>query len=228
MRPTSYSTHIPFIPSESTLPFLRYSNFDILPWKSKVKVIGEFKIQCHNMGPTSSQFESCFFHVNPPSHSYDTDFFKISPWKSKVKVIAEGHTVGITPYRLISLSFDVHEPSHSYIQLFKNLSLKIQGHGHVWCELWKSQHRSNILSISHPFCSMSIGHPITKIWLFQNFTLKIQGQGHGEVNVESHNTGPTFHRLTSLSFHVNRMAWQWAETLVEIRGTLADIRGTTK
>ena len=28
--------------------------------------------------------------------------------------------------------------------------------------------------------------------------------------------------------HHNRMAWQWAETLVEIRGTLADIRGTTK
>ena len=26
----------------------------------------------------------------------------------------------------------------------------------------------------------------------------------------------------------NRMAWQWAETLVEISGTLADIRGTTK
>ena len=27
---------------------------------------------------------------------------------------------------------------------------------------------------------------------------------------------------------INRMAWQWAETLVEIRGSLADIRGTTK
>ena len=26
----------------------------------------------------------------------------------------------------------------------------------------------------------------------------------------------------------NRMAWQWVETLVEIRGTLADIRATTK
>ena len=25
----------------------------------------------------------------------------------------------------------------------------------------------------------------------------------------------------------NKMAWQWAETLVEIRGTLADVRGTT-
>ena len=33
----------------------------------------------------------------------------------------------------------------------------------------------------------------------------------------------------SCVIHVlNRMAWQWAETLVEIRGTLADIRGTTK
>ena len=27
---------------------------------------------------------------------------------------------------------------------------------------------------------------------------------------------------------VNRMAWQWTETLVKIRGTLADIRGTNK
>ena len=26
----------------------------------------------------------------------------------------------------------------------------------------------------------------------------------------------------------NRMAWQWAETPVEIKVTLADIRGTTK
>ena len=32
---------------------------------------------------------------------------------------------------------------------------------------------------SHPFDSMSIGHPIPEIRLFQNLTLKIQGQGHG-------------------------------------------------
>ena len=31
----------------------------------------------------------------------------------------------------------------------------------------------------------------------------------------------------SLKIWVKGMAWQWAETLVEIRGTLADIRGTT-
>ena len=35
--------------------------------------------------------------------------------------------------------------------------------------------------------------------------------------------------LISILFHINRMAWQWAdETLVEIMGTLADIRWTTK
>ena len=40
----------------------------------------------------------------------------------------------------------------------------------------------------------------------------------------------TLLKQTHMGFHVaaNRMAWQWAETLVEIRGTLADIRGTTK
>ena len=31
-----------------------------------------------------------------------------------------------------------------------------------------------------------------------------------------------------VKYILNRMAWQWAETLVEIRGTLADIKETTK
>ena len=99
-------------------------------------------------------------------------YFKIWPWKSKIEVIDEGHIVGITPYWLVRCRWALH------IQLFKNLTLKIQGRGHGWGEHWKSQHGSNILS-THPFCSMSIGHPIPEIWLFQNLTLKIQGQGHG-------------------------------------------------
>ena len=37
--------------------------------------------------------------------------FKIWLWKSKVKVIAQGHKVGITPYQLISLSFNVERPA---------------------------------------------------------------------------------------------------------------------
>ena len=34
-------------------------------------------------------------------------------------------------------------------------------------------------------------------------------------------------KILTRSYH-NRIAWQWAETLVEITGTLVDIRGTTK
>ena len=55
-----------------------------------------------------------YFYVNPPSYSYDKSFFEIWPSKSKVKVIAQGHVIGITSYRLISLSFHVDRPSHSW------------------------------------------------------------------------------------------------------------------
>ena len=87
--------------------------------RSRSLVRSKFKVRTWVQHPVNSN--PVFFHVNLPSHSYDAYLFKISPWKSKVKVIAEGHIVGITPHRLISLSFDVDEPSHSYIQLFKNL-----------------------------------------------------------------------------------------------------------
>ena len=117
MHPTSYPTHIPFIPSESTLPFLSYSNFNILPWKSKVKVKGEVKVWSHNVSLTFYRPTSPSFHVNQPSHSWDMTFslciqhhiqlttlsfqvrtnlpflsysnFNILPWKSKVKVTGE-------------------------------------------------------------------------------------------------------------------------------------------
>ena len=59
---------------------------------------------------------------------------------------------------------------------------------------------------------MSIGHPIPEKHLFQNLTLKIQGQGHGWGVSWNHNMGPTFYRLTSLSFHVNRPSHSWDTT----------------
>ena len=110
-----FNSH-PFIPSESALPFLRYDNFNIWPWKSRVKVMGEVKVWSHNVSLASYWLTSLLFHVNGPSHSWDLySIFKISAWKSKVKVKAEGHIVDITPYQLILLSFDVNQPSHSYI-----------------------------------------------------------------------------------------------------------------
>ena len=52
VHPTSYPTHIPFIPSESTHPFLIYSNFNILRWKSNVKVMVGVKVESHEVGET--------------------------------------------------------------------------------------------------------------------------------------------------------------------------------
>ena len=70
------STHIPFVPCQSALPFLRYSIFKIWPWKSKVKVMGEGNVESHNMGPTFYRLTSLSFHVNWTSHSWDTAFSK--------------------------------------------------------------------------------------------------------------------------------------------------------
>ena len=70
------STHIPFIPCQSAIPFLRYDFFEIWPWKSKVKVRVEVKVGSHKVGVTSYRLTSFSFHVNRPFHSWDTAFPK--------------------------------------------------------------------------------------------------------------------------------------------------------
>ena len=88
------STPIPFVPCQSAIPFLRYSIFKIWPWNSKVKVMGEVNVESHNMGPTFYRFTSLSFHVNQPSHYWDTTFSKFDhenlrswPWlRSKLQV----------------------------------------------------------------------------------------------------------------------------------------------
>ena len=118
------STHIPLVPCQSALPFLRYS------------------------------------------------IFKILPWKFKVKVIAQGHKVGITPYRLISLSFHVDRPSHSWDTAISKFDVE-NSRSRSWVRsklkvtTWV-QHSVD----SHPFRSMSIGHPIPELWLFKQDRLK--------------------------------------------------------
>ena len=70
------STHIPFVPCQSALPFLRYSIFKIWPWKSMAKVMGEVTVQSHNVGLTSYRLTSLLFHVNRASHSWVMTFSK--------------------------------------------------------------------------------------------------------------------------------------------------------
>ena len=87
-----------------------YNNFNILPSKSKVKVMGEVKVSL-----TFYRLTSLSFHVNRPSHSWDTTFSKFdleNPrsrwWKRWTLTVT---TLSPTFYRFTSLSFHVNRPS---------------------------------------------------------------------------------------------------------------------
>ena len=164
--------HIPFIPCWSALLCLRYNYFKNWPW------MGEVKVQSHNVSLTSDRLTSLvsltsdrltslWIHDNQSSHSWDTAFQNLI-WKSKVKVIiTPGHKVGITPYRLISLSFHVDWPSHSWDTAIEKFDVE-NSRSRSWVRsklkvtTWV-QHSVD----SHPFCSMSIGHPIPALGLLQ-------------------------------------------------------------
>ena len=116
------STHIPYVPCRSDIPFLSYDFFKIWPWKSRVKVMGEVTVQSYNVGLTSYRLTSLLFHVNQAFHSWVMTFLKIWPWKSRVRVMGgvtvQSHNVGLTSYRFTSLSFHVNRPSHSWDTVF--------------------------------------------------------------------------------------------------------------
>ena len=70
------STHIPYIPCQLAIPFLRYGCFKIWPWISKVKVMGEVNVESHKVGVTFYRLTCLSFHVNRPFHSWHTAFSK--------------------------------------------------------------------------------------------------------------------------------------------------------
>ena len=57
-------------------PIPEIQHFKIWPWKSKAKVKGEVDIESHKVGVISYGLTSFSFHVNRPSHSWDTTFSK--------------------------------------------------------------------------------------------------------------------------------------------------------
>ena len=111
------STHVPFVLYQSGIQFLSYDFFEIWPWKSRVKFMGEVTVQSHNVGLTSYRLTFLLFHVNRASHSWVTTFFTIWPWKSRVNVMGEvvvqSHNVGLISYPLTFLSPHVNRPSRS-------------------------------------------------------------------------------------------------------------------
>ena len=200
------------VPCQLALPFLRYSIFKLWPWKSKVKVIA----QGHKEGIPPYRFISFSFHVNQPSHSWDTAILKFdiensrsrSLVRSKFKVTTwVQHSVDSHPFGSMLIGPPIPE-----IQHFQTLTLEIQGQGHSS----RSQRRYTTLSIHIPFVPCGSGIPFLSYDFFENLTLKIKGQGHGWGQVESHKVGLTSYRFTSLSFHVKRPSQSWVTTFFKI------------
>ena len=86
------------------------------------------KSQCGSNIPSANiPFIPCQSSIPFPSYN----FFKIWPWKPRVKVMGEvtvqSHNVGLTSYRLTSLSFHVNQASHSWVTTFSKFDLENQG-----------------------------------------------------------------------------------------------------
>ena len=164
--------------------------------------MGEVKVWSHNVSLTFYRLTSLLFHVNRPSHSWDSTFTKFDlensrsrsrkRWTLEVTTWVQ-HSVDSNPFRSMSIGHSIPK-----IQHFQNLTLKIQGQGHGWGGHWKSQSRCSILSTHIPFVLCQSAIPFLRYDFFKIWPWKSKVKVMGEVAIKSHSMGPTFYRFTSL------------------------------
>ena len=100
------------------------------------------------------------------------------------------------------------DPPIPEILHFQILTLKIQSQSHSS----RSYSRYNTLSTHIPIVPCWSAFPYMGYSYFKIWHWKFKVEVMGEVIVGSHNMGPTFSRLTSLSFHVNWASHSWVMT----------------
>ena len=164
--------------------------------------MGEVKVWSHNMSLTFYRLTSHSFHVNRPSHSWDTAFSKFDlenprsrswvRWTLKVTTWVQ-YSIDSHPFNSMSMGHPIPD-----IQLFQNLTLKIQGQGDGWGQSWKSWSGCNILSTHIPFVPCQSALPFLRYSIFKIWPWKSKVKVMSEVDIESHNMGPIYYRLTSL------------------------------
>ena len=81
----------------------------------------------------------------------------------------------------------------------------------LWSWKWCAIHQALIPFIPCRSVFPFLRYSINKIW-----PRKSKVKVMDEVKVQSHNVGPTFYRLTSLLFHVNRPSHTWDMTFFKI------------
>ena len=140
------------------------------------------------------------------SYSYSWFVYSPQPWGERWKSQSGCNILSthMPFFRSMSIGHPIPEVQH-----FQNLTLKIQGQGHGWGGHCKSQHGSNILLTHIPFIPCQSAIPFLRNSFLKIWPWKSKVKVMGEVNIESHSMGPTFYRLISLSFYVNRPSHSW-------------------
>ena len=160
--------------------------------------MGEVKVWSHNVSLTFYRLTSLSFHVNPPSHSWDTTFSKFDlenprsrSWKRWTLIVTTWaqHSSDSHPFRSMSIGHPIHK-----IRLFQKLILKIRGQGHGWGQSLKSQHGSNILSTQIPFVPCQSAIPFLSYNFFKIWPWKSKVKVLDEVKVECHKVVVTSYR----------------------------------
>ena len=113
-----WMTHILFVPCQSAAPFLRYSNFRLWPWNSKVKVMGVVKGKCRTVGPISYQLTSFHFTSIRPTIPEIQLFWNLTlkhP-RSRWNIQGQGqcHILYPVSNRCTSFSFHINRTNHSW------------------------------------------------------------------------------------------------------------------
>ena len=174
--------------------------------------MGEVDIESHNMGPTFYRLASLWFHVNRPSHSWDsqdTAFSKFDHENSKVKVMGEGNVAWKSQSGCNILS--AHIP---FFPCQSALPFLIYSIFKIWP--WKSK-----VKVKWPWCCTTTGlglfhrtsngiNPSSgEIWVPQRLAQVLPdltrcGQwaspygASGQMTMTVHNYGPRqFHRISN-------------------------------
>ena len=117
----------------------------------------------------------------------ELQLFKIWPWKSRVKVMGEvtvqSHNVGLTSYRLTSLSFHVKRASHSWVTTILKIwpwKSKVKVMGGVTVQ----SHKVGVISYRFTSLSFHVNRP-SHSWdtVFSKFDLENQGSRSNDHDV---------------------------------------------
>ena len=151
-------------------------------------MMGKVKVWNNSVSLTFYRLTSLSFHVNQPSHSWDTTFSKFDlenprsrswkRWTLKVTTWVQ-HYIDSHPFRSMSIGPPIHK-----IRLFQNFTLKLLGQGYGWEQSWKLQSGCNILSTHIPFVPGQSAIPFLRYDFFKIWPWKSKVKVIVEVKVE--------------------------------------------